>query len=397
MRKTYDFLIVGGGIFGITSAIELSKRKYTIGLINPDTIPHHLAASTDISKAVRMEYGSDQEYFQMAEESMKRWHAWNDFFNTSLYHEVGFLMLCKESMGRESQSYERESYDNLKLFGYATNKLDRTALQKRFPVVNAQHYQEAHFNPKGGYVESGLAVHKLAAYARSLGVDIIEGQTATEIQVENGKFKSIKTKEGEKFSCGHAIIAAGANTPFLVEELQPYIKSTGHAVFWLKPDYPIHFTSPQFSVFTADISNTGWYGFPFSSKTGVVKIGKHSLGRHLHPDKDDRIVSESEIQELRHFLQITFPDLAHAPLVYTRRCLYTDSLDGHFWIDHHPDIEGLSVSTGGSGHGFKMGPVIGEMTADMAEGKEHPFSARYRWRHLKEDTVHHEEARHLSD
>jgi glycine/D-amino acid oxidase-like deaminating enzyme len=397
MQKTYDFLIVGGGIFGITTAVELAKRKYSVGLINPDTIPHHLAASTDISKAVRMEYGSDQEYFQMAEESIKRWLAWNDFFDTTLYHEVGFLMLCKGSMESESQSYERESYENLKAFGYATNKLDRAALQKRFPVVNSQHYHEANFNPKGGYVESGLAVHKLAAYAQSLGVDIHEGQTAKDIKIEGGKLKSIKTKEGETFSCGHAIIAAGANTPYLLQELQPYIKSTGHAVFWLKPDYPIHFTPPRFSVFTADISNTGWYGFPFSPKTGVIKIGKHSSGRYVHPDKDDRMVTETEVEELRFFLQNTFPDLAHAALVYTRRCLYTDTLDGHFWIDRHPYIEGLSVSTGGSGHGFKMGPLIGEMTADTAEGREHHFAARYRWRHLKEDTVQNEEARHLGD
>lgn len=63
-RLKYDFLIVGGGIFGITAAVELSKRKYKVGLINPDTIPHHLAASTDVTKAVCMEYGSDREYFR---------------------------------------------------------------------------------------------------------------------------------------------------------------------------------------------------------------------------------------------------------------------------------------------------------------------------------------------
>jgi glycine/D-amino acid oxidase-like deaminating enzyme len=70
-------------------------------------------------------------------------------------------------------------------------------------------------------------------------------------------------------------------------------------------------------------------------------------------------------------------------------------LDGHFWIDQHPEIKGLSVSSGGSGHGFKMGPVIGEMTADMVEGKEHVFSKRYRWRHLDIETKQCEEARHL--
>ena len=90
---------------------------------------------------------------------------------------------------------------------------------------------------------------------------------------------------------------------------------------------------------------------------------------------------------------MAFPTLADAPLVYTRRCLYTDTLDGHFWIDQHPEIKGLSVSSGGSGHGMKMAPILGEMTADIAEGKTHQFSKRYRWRHLTAETVQVEEAR----
>ncbi len=79
--------------------------------------------------------------------------------------------------------------------------------------------------------------------------------------------------------------------------------------------------------------------------------------------------------------------------MYTRRCLYTDTLDGHFWIDNHPEIQGLSVSSGGSGHGFKMAPLLGEIAADVVEGKSNQFCQRFRWRHLTPDTVQVEEAR----
>ena len=106
---THDFLIIGAGIFGITAAIELVKRKYRVGLINPNTIPHHLAASTDISKAVRMEYGSDQEYSHMADICIDRWKEWNDLFGETLYHEVGFLMLCKDALESEQHAFERFS------------------------------------------------------------------------------------------------------------------------------------------------------------------------------------------------------------------------------------------------------------------------------------------------
>lgn len=390
---THDFLIIGGGIFGLSTALELAQRKYRVAILNPDTLPHHLAASTDISKIVRMEYGTDQEYFRMAEQCMEKWHAWNELFGEELYHEVGLLMLCQDKLESEHQQFEYSSVQQLQYHGYATDILDAQALLRRFPVVNAATYEEAHFNPRAGWVESGKVIERLAAHVRSLGVEIYEGQTAEHIVVENGQLQAVKTREGRSFSCGHAIVAAGANTPYLLPELQPYIKATGHPVFWLKPKDPKLFRSPQLAVFTADIANTGWYGFPLHPKQGVVKIAKHTDGLVLHPDRDDRQIRDEEVADMRDFAKKSFPALIDAPLVYTRRCLYTDTLDGHFWIDQHPEIKGLSVSTGGSGHGMKMGPVIGEMTADMAEGKEHEFSARYRWRHLTQDTLQVEEAR----
>lgn len=394
---TYDFLVVGGGIFGITSAIALAKRKYKVGLINPDSIPHHLAASTDISKIVRMEYGSDEEYFKMAEISIERWKAWNDLLDEKIYHEVGVLMLCKNSIESEHQTFEKYSYQNLQKNGYPTYRLDATAITKRFPAIKPNAYTDANFNPTGGYVESGFAIEKLTSYARSLGVEIHERQTAEQLKIEKNRLYAIQTKEGKTFQCGHAIIAAGAHTPYLIPELLPYIKTTGHPLFWIKPNNPKNFISPQLSVFTADISNSGWYGFPFNPKYGVVKIGKHSAGLPMHPDKDDRQIQNEELLELRHFLKIAFPELSDAPVVYSRRCVYTDTLDGHFWIDQHPEIKGLTVSTGGSGHGMKMGPVIGEMTADVAENKTHEFSNRYQWRHLSKDTIQVEEARNVGD
>ena len=393
----YDILVVGGGIFGVSAAVELARRKYKVGLVNPDSIPHHMAASTDISKAVRMEYGTDTEYFRMVEICIERWHEWNELFGEELYHEVGYLMLCKDDLESEAQSYEKYSYEHLLAAGYSPNRLDAKSLKARFPAVNTAVYKDANYNPKAGYVESGLVVEKLVAYARSLGVAVYEGQTAASFILENGRLQGVKTKEGETFQCGHALVAAGAHTPYLLPELQPYMKSTGHPVFWLKPDDPAHFMPPQFAVFTADISNSGWYGFPFHPKQGIVKIAKHTNGLPLHPDKDDRQIMDAEVRDMRAFLDMTFPELVDAPLVFTRRCLYTDTLDGHFWIDNHPEIKGLSVSTGGSGHGLKMAPLLGEMAADVVEGKEHQFSERYRWRHLSGETMQVEEARYVVD
>lgn len=393
--KKYDVLVIGGGIFGITAAVELAQRNHSVGLLNPDTIPHHLAASTDVTKAVRMEYGSDQEYFSMVELAIEKWKEWNTLFNEKLYHEVGFLMLCKEPIESENHTFEKHSYQQLLAAGYAPDRLDVKAIKERFPAVNTNAYIDASYNKNAGYADSALTVQKLAEYARSLGVTIHEKQTAQSFEISNGQITAVKTREGETFSCGHAVVAAGAHTPLLLPELQPYMKSTGHPVFWLRPERPDHFVPPKFAVFTADISNSGWYGFPFLEKQGIVKIAKHSNGTIVHPERDDRQITDAEVKDMRSFLKMTFPELVKAPLVFTRKCLYTDTLDGHFWIDQHPEIKGLSVSTGGSGHGLKMAPLLGAMTADMIEGKTHQFSKRHRWRHLEASTAQVEEARYV--
>ncbi len=395
MAKKYDFLVVGGGIFGISAAIELARRKHSVGLINPDSIPHHLAASTDISKAVRMEYGPDREYAEMAEISIRRWREWNAFFSDTLYHETGFLMLCRKPLKSVDQQYELKSIETVGEMGYAHEHLDKQQLKARYPVVHTECFPEAAFNPVGGFAESSRIIEKLATYAASIGVKIHEGQTAEFLGITHGRLESIRTREGHQFTFGHAIIAAGAHTPELIPDLKPYIRATGHPVFWVRPADTVPFMSGNFPVFTADIAHTGWYGFPALPSSGVVKFGKHAQGLTLHPERDERRVTDSEVADFRSFLKESFPVLANAPVVYTRRCLYTDTLDGHFWIDRHPDIGNLTISTGGSGHGFKMGPVIGEMTADVAEGGKHNFSDRYSWRHLEANGSTADAARHM--
>ena len=380
--KNHEIIVVGGGIFGLSTAIELNRRGHDVGLINPDRIPHPLAASTDISKIVRMEYGSDQQYFKMAEHSMRQWRKWNEVLQEEIYREVGILLLCRKSLSEPAQRYEYDSYHILKENGYNPQPQDTEELAKRFPKINTDYFSEAVYNDRAGYVLAGRAIERLAAYAHDQGVSIYEGQTASDFVQSNSQIKGVNTKEGHTFGCDRLVIAAGAHSPLLVDELKPYIQATGHPVFWLKPSDPHQFEAPEFPVFTADISNSGWYGFPLHPAAGVIKFGRHTDGLPLHPDHDERRVTDYEVAEFRGFISEAFPALNDAPLVYTRRCLYTDTLDGHFWIDHHPDIDGLTVCTGGSGHGMKMGPVVGEITADVMEGKDNPFAARFRWRNI---------------
>lgn len=397
MLSTYDVLVVGAGIFGLTAALELKARGHSVAIVDPGPLPHPLAASTDISKVVRAEYGTDTEYVELADKARQKWLRWNEGFGDELYHEVGIVMLTRTPMA--SGGFEYESYQVFRERGHTVERLDRDDIAEQFPMWNAGMYVDGYFHAEAGYVESGRVIKTLITQARDAGIALYAGQTVNDIRSESGRVSGVSTREGTTFDAGHVVIAAGAWTQYLVPDLQPDIHAVGQPVFHVRPTNTItsRFEPPAFPVFGADVTKTGWYGFPLHPREGVIKIANHGPGTKLHPSDDERIVTEAQKQKLRTFLAESLPALADAPITYTRCCLYCDTLDEHFWIAQHPEQKGLTVAAGGSGHAFKFGPVLGELTADAVEGTDNPYLHKFRWRHLSPDTVGEEGTRYHGD
>ena len=383
MTTSSDFLVVGAGIFGVTTALELRTRGYRVTLIDPGPLPYPLAASTDVSKVVRMEYGSDRQYMRMVMRAIEGFHRWNERFGETLYHETGVLLAAQGPMS--DSEFLDKSYRTLLEEGQKPERVSADEIASRFPAWSTGVYVDGFYHARGGYAESERVVGKLVDWAADAGVAVRPGQTADELIVSGSRVRGVRTREGETFEADHTVLAAGSWTPWLLPELQQVMKPTGHPIFHLKAKDNTLFTPPNFVVFMADSSRTGWYGFPLL-REGIVKVARHGVGVRLHPEHDERVVHEEDFAQLRIFLEDTFPALLDAEITYTRRCLYTDTLDEHFWIDRHPEKEGLSVATGGSGHGFKFGPVFGELIADVVEGKPNDWAAKFRWRVLDPET-----------
>ncbi len=375
---TADILVVGGGIYGLTAALELHARGHAVTLLDRGTIPHPLAASTDISKAMRGEYGPDEEYTILIEAAREGWLRWNEEFGETLYFEYGVTMLTTEPM--QPGGYEYESRRIIERRGHPIERLDSSAIARRFPAWNAERYVDGFYSAHAGWTWSGRIVERLAEKARRAGVAIHENQTADTILEEGGRVTGLRTREGQLYGAGTVVVAAGSWTQHLLPELKPLLKSTGMPVVWLKPADPALFAPPRFVNFTADITRTGYYGFPLHPEAQVVKIGYHGPGPDRDPESDPRVVTDAEIARLRAFLRDTFPALADAPIPYTRRCFYSDTIDEHFLIDAHPQRPGLVVAAGDSGHGFKFGPLYGDLIANAVEGRADPRLRKFRWR-----------------
>jgi glycine/D-amino acid oxidase-like deaminating enzyme len=367
-------IVVGAGINGVTAAIELKKRGHKVILVDPGPLPHPLAASTDISKAVRAAYGADEDYAELAECSIKRWREWNRKFGLEFYHEVGFLFLRQQPV--QPGDFEYESFKLLEGRGHKLERIDSAQLRKRFPAWNAKLYADGFLDREAGYAESGHVVATLIEYAKSIGVELREERRFAALR---DREMGIVLDDGHEITGDAVIMAVGAWTPYLLPSTQKFLRATGHPVFHLKPQQPELFAPERFPVFGADISQTGFYGFPIN-RDGVVKIANHGPGREMSPDSSERIVTTKEEKEMREFLSETFPALADAPIVYTRICLYCDTNDGDFWIAPDPERPGLIIAAGDSGHGFKFAPVLGEIIADAVEAKSNSFLKKFRWR-----------------
>ena len=410
-------IVIGAGINGVTTAIELRKRGHDVVLVDEGPLPHELAASTDISKAVRAAYGADEDYTALAEQSIRLWRQWNEEFGTKLYHQVGVMFVRRSEM--MPGDFEYESFKLLQKRGVKVARMDTPQLWKRFPAWNSELYRDGVLEIEAGYAESGRVVATLIDRAKSAGVQLHAGKFVELDQTNqrvNGIFvkdqqtravipSKVEESRGEmhrvasqgpspsrlrsaaarralgmtRIAADIVVMAVGAWTPYLLPFTKHFFRATGQPVFHLKPAEPELFAAERFPVFGADITTTGYYGFPIN-RDGVVKIANHGAGREMSPDSPKRVVTSEDERNLRKFLASTFPALADAPIVRTRVCMYCDTHDGHFWIAHDPEREGLVVAAGDNGHGFKFAPVLGGIIADAAEEKDNRLLDKFRWR-----------------
>jgi len=257
--------------------------------------------------------------------------------------------------------------------------MNSARLWKRFPAWNPELYRDGVLELEAGYAESGRVVATLIERAKSLDIELREGVRFSQLHEEDYGVSEIALDGGKRIAGDFVVMAVGAWTPYLLPFTKKFFRASGQPVFHLKPRQPELFAPERFPVFGADITTTGYYGFPID-RDGVVKVANHGHGREMSPKSPERAVTPEDEKNLREFLSSTFPALFNAPIVYSRVCMYCDTHDGHFWIARDPERQGLIIAAGDCGHGFKFAPVLGEIIADAVEEKPNPILQKFRWR-----------------
>jgi glycine/D-amino acid oxidase-like deaminating enzyme len=357
--------VVGAGVFGAWTAYHLRRAGHSVTLLDAYGPASSRASSGGETRIIRASYGKDEVYTRMAIRSLA---LWDEFFaktNHHLLHRIGVLWLAKPG-----DVYADESRMTLRKLGVVFEDYSPEDVERRYPQIKAQG-TGAIFEPNSGALMAREAVQEVVAQM------VKEGGTYRHAAVKppRGKrhLEEILLGDSQKISAETYVFACG---PWL-GKLFPEI--LGHRIFPTRQDVLFfgippgdsRFEPPQLPVWIDFSDGRGMYGFPDLATRGF-KVAFDLHGPPFDPDSGERLVSKEQIETGRAYIAERFPGLQHAPLVDSRVCQYENTSNGDFVIDRHPEFDNVWVVGGGSGHGFKHGPVVGEYTAARVMGRDDP-------------------------
>jgi sarcosine oxidase len=186
---------------------------------------------------------------------------------------------------------------------------------------------------------------------------------------EAGRVKHVTTSRGERIAAGQFVFACG---PWLGKVFPDVLgtrifPSRQEVFFFGIPAGDTRFVAPALPtwLFQEDLV----YGMPDIEGRGL-KIAFDEHGERVDPDLQSRIVSPAMTEIVKKYVARRFPALRDAPIAETRVCQYENTSNGDLLIDRHPEMENVWFAGGGSGHGFKHGPTVGEyVTGRLLDGR----------------------------
>lgn len=353
--QTYDAVVVGAGVFGAWTAYRLREAGRTVALLDGYGPANSRASSGGESRIIRMGYGADEVYTRWAARSLT---LWQDFFrkvNRPLFQRTGVLWLA-----RTDDPYTLATLETLSKVGVEFERLTLKELEGRFPQFNFGPEAWGVFEPDSGVILARSAVQEVVREAVGRGVKYMtESVVAPD---GRGRLDSVEMRSGLKLSAANFVFACGPWLPKIFPGLLgEWIRPTRQEVFF----FGVEAGDPSFNA----PAMPAWvdfreqvYGIPNLEGRGF-KLAIDAHGPPFDPDSGERLATAEGLASAREHLARLLPGLRDAPLVETRVCQYENTPHGDFLVDRHPDFENVWLVGGGSGHGFKHGPALGEYVA----------------------------------
>jgi glycine/D-amino acid oxidase-like deaminating enzyme len=352
-------IVVGAGAFGGWTALHLLRGGASVTLIDTWGPGNSRSSSGGETRVIRGAYGPGQPYTRMAARSFELWREQERQWNEKLLHSIGVLW-----MAEDDDSFERASLPPLKEAGIPYEELPVEELKKRWPQINFERVRWGIYEPHSGYLLARASCQTLVEHF------VAEGGTYRQLAVslrdnEEAVGKGVDLSDGSKLIADHYVYAcAPCQGKIFPITIGKNMMATRHDVIFLgTPAGDARYDEGNIPVW-ADHRDHFMYGIQGNQKRGF-KIADDTRGPEFVPTSGDRVVDRDRLEEARRYVTFRFPGMKDAPLVETRVCPYENTPDRDYILDRHPNAANVWIAGGGSGHGFKNGPAVGEIMAGM--------------------------------
>jgi glycine/D-amino acid oxidase-like deaminating enzyme len=352
--------VIGAGVFGAWTAEHLRRAGHRITLVDMAGPANSRASSGGESRMTRGGYGKDEIYTRMSFASLPEWKALSATAGLPIFVPSGVLFFSSKP-----GDYFDGSIAVHRKLGLPLEQMDGPALQRRFPMIDFSGVIIGLYEPEFGALMARRAVQTLVKNFVGSGGEY-RHEAAHTVQQNEGPLKSIRLASGADLEADAYVFALGPWLPKLFPDVLGHrIFATRQEIFYFKPPDGDRRCEPGRMPGWADFNDGDmFYGFPDLEARGV-KFAHDKHGEYVDPDTQSREPTKAALDEVIAFRDRRFPLLKDAPVIGAEVCQYENSSNGDFLIDRHPTIPNIVLVGGGSGHGFKHGPEVGRLAADL--------------------------------
>lgn len=363
MNSQPHIAVIGAGAFGGWTALYLLRGGARVTLVDAWGPGNSRSSSGGETRVMRGAYGPNQPYTKLAARALELWKDHEAQWKQKFFHPIGVLWMV-EGDGE----FERGSLPVLKDAGIPFEQIDSRELARRWKQINYQNVEWAIYEPQSGYL--------LARASAQAVVDhfIAEGGTYRQAAVNAQGLEDVTgSRDGKGLPLSDGTTLVGDRYVFACgpwlgklfpQTVGPHFISTKQDVFFFgTPAGNDSYDEANLPVW-ADHSDHFMYGIPGNQNRGF-KLADDTRGPAFDPTSGQRLVDADRLAAARRYLAYRFPGMKDAPVIETRVCQYENTSDHNFIIDRHPANANVWIVGGGSGHGFKHGPALGEMVAKL--------------------------------
>jgi sarcosine oxidase len=359
--------VVGAGAFGGWTALALLRRGAQVTLLDAWGPGNARSSSGGESRVIRGIYGPDRLYTAWVARAFAIWKESGARWGERLYHPTGALW-----MFAGDDAYARASLPLLHDAGLPAEEVSLAAARRRFPQVDFAGVATAFVEARAGYLTARRACQAVARAVAAEGGEV-RAVRAEPGPIAGGAMSSLVLADGSRLAADAYVFACGAWLGGLFPQIVGSgVRPTRQEIFFFGPPASDRRFAEDRCPIWMDFGERIFYGIPGNEHRGF-KVADDTRGPELDPTRAERTATPERLADARELLARRFPGMAGAPLVESRVCQYENTPDGHLLLDRHPAAENVWLAGGGSGHGFKLAPVVGEQVAGLVLGEGRPL------------------------